>query len=130
MVLPALERGEYKVRRSVKIGKRPGGSNHIIDVLAEKDGRQILISVKWQEVSGTAEQKIPFEVICLMEAVQPAGGKGQRKYARAYLVLGGPGWTLRRFYVSGGLQPYIAHGGLVAIVTLEQFVKMANRGSL
>jgi hypothetical protein len=39
-----------------------------LDAVAEKDERQILISVKWQQVSGTAEQKVPFEVICLVEA--------------------------------------------------------------
>jgi len=26
----------------------------------------ILISLKWQQSSGTAEQKVPFEVICLV----------------------------------------------------------------
>ena len=34
-----------------------------------KNGRQFLVSVKWQQVSGTAEQKVPFEVICLVEPV-------------------------------------------------------------
>lgn len=37
--------------------------------------------MKWQQVSGTAEQKVPFEVICLMEAVATGA------YQKAYLVL-------------------------------------------
>jgi len=43
-----------------------------------------LISMKWQQVSGTAEQKVPFEVICLIEALKNNGGR----YSKAYLVLG------------------------------------------
>jgi hypothetical protein len=42
------------------------------------------VSLKWQQVGGTAEQKVPFEVMCLADAVR-AG--------HAYLVLGGDGWT-------------------------------------
>jgi hypothetical protein len=36
---------------------------HFVDVIAEKDGKRFLVSLKWQQVSGTAEQKVPFEVI-------------------------------------------------------------------
>ncbi len=34
--------------------ERFGISSHVVDAVAEKDGKQILISVKWQQVSGTA----------------------------------------------------------------------------
>ena len=47
---------------------RPG--RHMVDAVVEKDGRKFLLSVKWQQVSGTAEQKVPFEVICLIEAME------------------------------------------------------------
>ena len=69
MILPSLERGGYNHQVRVKIGQRLGCGAHFVDVIAEKDGQRFLISSKWQQSGGTAEQKIPFEVICLVEAV-------------------------------------------------------------
>ncbi|WP_139276661.1 PD-(D/E)XK nuclease superfamily protein [Spirulina major] len=65
MVLPSLDLGGYRYETQVNIGHRPGGGKHYVDVVAAKDEAMILISLKWQQVSGTAEQKVPFEVICL-----------------------------------------------------------------
>lgn len=124
MVIPALEGGGYAVRKHAVVGKRLGGGKHVVDVLAEKDGRRLIVSLKWQQVSGTAEQKVPFELICLEHALE-AGG-----YERAYLVLGGEGWKLRNFYTSGGLENYLRLSGRIRIITLEAFVATANRGGL
>jgi len=49
---------------------------------------------------------------------------------RAYLVLGGPGWRLRGYFTSGALQEHLVHAGLVRVVTLEEFVAVANAGKL
>src|SRR6266545_5469158 len=124
MLLPALEQGGYSYRVQAKLGRRFGIGSHVVDAVAEKDERQILISVKWQQVSGTAEQKVPFEVICLLEAVESG------PYHKAYLVLGGEGWTLRDFYTSKGLAKYLAYDKSVEIMTLEAFVARANSGKL
>lgn len=127
MVIPALNAGGYRSTKQVLIGKRPGGGKHIIDVLAENDaGKSFLVSVKWQQVSGTAEQKVPFEAICLADAMRTSAGR----HTAAYLVLGGEGWTLRHWYTTGGLDLHLRHGHLVKIVTLEAFVAAANRGLL
>jgi hypothetical protein len=124
MILPALERGGYTHRPQVAIGNRLGRGKHVVDAIAEKDGRQFLISVKWQQVTGTAEQKVPFEVICLLEALDGS------PYSKAYLVLGGEGWKLRSFYVDGGLKKYLPIEGRIEIVTLEGFVARANSARL
>ena len=124
MVMPALIRGGYEVRRQVIIEDRPGGGTHKVDAVASKNNRHFLISLKWQQVSGTAEQKVPFEVICLSNAVRTGN------YDKAYLVLGGEGWTLRDFFTSGGLQDHLKDIDLVRIVTLENFVALANEGTL
>jgi hypothetical protein len=87
-------------------------------VVANRGDRNVLISLKWQQVGGTAEQKVPFEVICLMDAMDQ-----NPNYQKAYLVLGGEGWTLRDFYISGDLQQYIPYGDRVEIVTLERFIR-------
>ena len=69
MVLPALEQGGYTWRAQVKTGAAAWVRRHFVDAVAEKDDLKYLVSVKWQQVSGTAEQKVPFEVICLAEAM-------------------------------------------------------------
>ncbi len=123
-MLPALDQGKYSWKAQVNIGQRLGCGRHNVDVVAEKDGRRLLVSMKWQQVSGTAEQKVPFEVICLLDALSSG------EYSKAYLVLGGGGWKLRDFYTSGGLQNYLNHADRVEILTLESFVAKANQGRL
>jgi len=80
--------------------------------------------MKWQQVSGTAEQKVPFEVICLADAIR------QGTFQKAYLVLGGEGWKLRNFYIGGGLKSYLVDAEKVEILTLEAFVGRSNQGRL
>ena len=138
MILPALTRGGYTYKTGQKIGKRLGGGVHKVDVIAEKEGKRYLVSLKWQQAGGTAEQKIPFEVICLAEAVHDG-------FDGAFLVLGGvdsapgdrsikkkatPGWKLRNFYTGGGLKSHLVHADKVDIMTLEAFVAKANQGRL
>jgi hypothetical protein len=95
-----------------------------VDAIATKEGRKVLISLKWQQVSGTAEQKVPFEIICLLEALESG------EHEKAYLVLGGEGWTLRDFYTSGGLKRFLVNSEKVEVLTLEGFVGRANQGKL
>lgn len=127
MIVPALRGGGYVVYVQQHIGDRLGGNRrHLIDVIAEDhDGKRLLVSLKWQQVGGTAEQKVPFEVMCLADAVI-----GSSEFTKAYLVLGGEGWTLRDFFTKGGLAAHLIHADKVNIVTLENFVAKANRGDL
>jgi hypothetical protein len=126
MVLPALERGGYEYFKQVDIGERLGGGKHMVDLVAyDEGGRGFLVSLKWQQSSGTAEQKVPFEAMCLIDAVL----KEPDRYEKAYLVLGGPAWTLREFYTSK-LLPFLRHEDKLAILNLEMFVARANRGEL
>ena len=127
MVLPALERGGYEYFRQVDIGERLGGGKHIVDLVAyNEDGKGYLISLKWQQTSGTAEQKVPYEAMCLVQAVL----EEPERYCKAYLVLGGTAWTLRDFYTDGGLKAFLRHDDLLSIVNLETFVARANKGTL
>jgi hypothetical protein len=124
MILPALKRGGYTYLTQQQIGQRFGGGKHFVDVVAEKEGKKYLVSLKWQQVSGTAEQKVPFEVICLADAIVDG------TFTKAYLVLGGEGWKLRTFYAGGGLKEQLVHADKVEILTLEGFVALANQGKL
>lgn len=132
MLLPALKKGGYAALSQYCVGEKLNGRKHIVDYLVEKDGQRVLVSKKWQQSGGTAEEKVPYEVICLMNACKNG-------YNRAFLVLGGTdadsekgttGWTLRQFYVDGGLSEFINYKSVVRIVTLEQFVSLANQGKL
>lgn len=124
MILPALDRGGYQWRVQAETGTRPGGRKHQADVMAVRAERRVMISLKWQQTSGTAEQKVPFEVMCLADAVRSNAAD------TAYLVLGGDGWTLRDYYVSGALAEHLIHARLVNVVTLEAFVRLANNAQL
>ena len=124
MVLPALERGGYQCEKQVNVGVRCGGGTHKADAIARAGTDEILVSLKWQQTGGTAEQKVPFEVMCLADAVR-AG-----KATRAYLVLGGDGWSLRDYYTSGALADHLIYAKLVRVVTLEAFIRVANNGEL
>jgi hypothetical protein len=124
MILPALEMGGYVYETQVRIGTRIGGGSHVVDLIAKKRDATFLISLKWQQVSGTTEQKVPFEVICLEEALNTG------KFEKAYVVLGGDGWKLRTFYAAGGLNQYLRLSGKVVISTLESFIARANTGKL
>jgi hypothetical protein len=124
MVLPALARGGYAHRKQVIVGSRPGGGRHKVDLTAEKSGDEFLISMKWQQTSGTAEQKVPFEIICLAEVIREIPS-----YKRGYMVLAGPGWTLRDYYVEK-IQQHLVGTEAVKVLSLEAFVALANEGKL
>lgn len=124
MVLPALTRGGYVATSQVLVGTRCGGGVHKVDAVATRGDDAFLISLKWQQTSGTAEQKVPFEVMCLADAVRAGHGR------RAYLVLGGDGWKLRDYYTSGAMSAHLVHSGLVQVVTLEAFIRIANNSQL
>src|SRR3989337_4343471 len=124
MVLPALRQGSYQYQTQVRIGQRLGGGRHVIDVVAtDRNGLGYLISLKWQQVSGTAEQKVPFEVICLADAVASSEGN----YSIGYVVLGGDGWKLRGFYTSGLLVRYLRNIESVTVMTLEALDRKSTR---
>jgi len=127
MIIPSLEHGGYTYEKQYNIGTRLGGGRHVVDVLAkDSEENKIIISLKWQQVSGTAEQKVPFEAMCLAETILSS----QDAYKKAYLVLGGEGWRLRDFYTGGGLDKHLSYSNLVDIVTLEGFIAKANQGEL
>ena len=55
MILPALDQGNYSYDIQVNTGRRLGCGQHLVDIVARKDGAPFLVSMKWQQVSGTAE---------------------------------------------------------------------------
>lgn len=129
----ALKQAGFTTAHQVLAGTRPNGGRHYVDVVARKDGRNLLVSLKWQQAGGTAEQKIPYEVICLAEAIaQSAKAERQEnRFSKALLVLGGDGWTLKEWYLSGELKRHLpAAGAVVQIHSHESFLKALAAGEL
>jgi hypothetical protein len=123
---PTLEKNGYKCWMQQIIGISIKGRNHRVDVLVETSNGLVPVSVKWQQVSGTAEEKVPYEVIKLIHAIKASNGR----FPYAYLVLAGTGWTMKDFYLKHGLRDYIRDYALVRLVSLEEFITLANRKAL
>lgn len=77
----------------VNIGLKRNGGKHYVDILLNNEE---LISLKYQQVEGTAEEKIPFEFMKLQHAVDDYGYKG------ATIVISGPdsAWKWKEYYLS------------------------------
>ncbi|MCG3771062.1 MAG: hypothetical protein JW384_02242 [Nitrosomonadaceae bacterium] len=123
----ALRNGGYTAHDPKMVIRLEGEQQNVsITVATDGAGRAVPIQLRGQDGSGTAEQKVPFYLICLAQAVRESNGR----FEKAYLVLVGDGWTLRDFYVNGGLNKHLVWDDLVEIVTLETFLDLANRGQL
>ncbi|MDP0491883.1 MAG: hypothetical protein Q7Q71_12615 [Verrucomicrobiota bacterium JB023] len=126
IVKRALIHGGYQVEEQVPVGQRPNGSKHLIDLVAKRGDEAFLISLKWQQSAGTAEQKVPYEVICLSKALE----QSKEQYDKAYLVLGGDGWTLKEFYLGPELAKHLKLERPVQVTSLEAFIFQASKKTL
>ena len=57
MILPALDQGGYTYETQVNLGKRLGIGKHVVDAVAHTNGRNILISLKWQQVQARRNRR-------------------------------------------------------------------------
>ena len=62
------------VEEQVNIGLRPTGGAHNTDLIVDEE---VIVSLKYQDVAGTAEEKIPYEQMCLQHACETYGYKKQ-----------------------------------------------------
>ena len=69
------------IAEQVNIGNKFGNHKHIVDILVNS---KIIVSVKLQNVGGTAEEKVGYEMYALDKS----------SYEKAFIICGGPGWTL------------------------------------
>ena len=81
----------YDTNQHALVGIKPGGGRHVVDwELTDRNDpdRRGLVSCKYQGTSGTAEEKIAYEVIKLLHAMDM-----NPIYKHAWLVMGGTGWS-------------------------------------
>lgn len=107
----------HKFQSQVMVGTKRNGGKHYCDIVL--NGEE-LISLKYQRVQGTAEEKIPFEFMKLQDAVDDHG------YKSATIVLAGPdkAWKWKDYYLSEefGAKMRIIYPN-VRIISHNQFVE-------
>lgn len=85
------QRHGFVARSQQIVGGKPGGGQHRVDweLIALADAnRRGLVSCKFQNKQGTAEEKIVYEVIKLLYAMEQ-----DARYAHGWLAIGGIGWS-------------------------------------
>lgn len=102
--------------------------NFIIDgvIIDSTTEERIGLSAKWQQVSGTAEEKVALEFIRLMLLIE------QGYLDRAYIVLGGDGWTLKDFFTSQEFKNLFAPSSKDRVFVVEEhvFLEKARKRTL
>lgn len=116
------ERNELTAVSQATIGEKPGGGKHRVDweIYRNTDPSfRGLISCKFQGTSGTAEEKIAYEVIKLLHAM-----KIDPRYKKSWIIMGGDGWsTGMRSFVKNHLPEWIpSMNEKVEILTTDQLL--------
>lgn len=104
------------------IGEKPGGGKHRVDwEIYKKSDENFrgLISCKFQKTSGTAEEKIAYEVIKLLHAM-----KSDIRFKKSWIIMGGDGWSagIREFTNNHLIEWIPAMAGKVYILTTDQLI--------
>ena len=126
------------VKYQVNVGKKRNNGVHIVDVMIggetyipKNNKRPIsnhkggqLVSLKYQQVLGTAEEKVPFEVMKLQDAIDDYG------YESALIVLcGDTGWSWKKEYLSERFKKRMKLlGPDVNIISQEEFLEKYSKG--
>jgi|TARA_B100000035_G_C20582392_1_gene371673 hypothetical protein len=111
------EFSDHKVESQVMVGAKRNGGKHYCDIVINDDE---LISLKYQRVQGTAEEKIPFEFMKLQHAIDDHG------YKSATIVVAGPdkAWKWKDYYLSDDFRAkMMSIYPDVRIINHDQFVQ-------
>jgi len=124
MIAAALGFNNYRFEKQVYIGQQLFGNRYKADFIVNDK----IISLKWQQVSGTAEQKIIYEIATLIKIIDGSGGR----FTKAYIVYGGNGFSpgalnYMQHNMNVGL---LIHGDLVFIESLNDFIARINQHNL
>jgi hypothetical protein len=118
----------------VIVGQKRNGGEHVVDLLINGEVKYnkgfkrpislhrggVLVSLKYQNVGGTAEEKIPFEFMKLHHTCIDFG------YESAILVLAGPdkAWKWKKYYLSEQFRNDMKQiYPTVCIISHEQFAE-------
>lgn len=120
-----LEDSGWAVSSQYIAGYRLGKtSRHKVDLYAAKSRKDILISCKYQDVPGTASDKLFYEYACLLKAVEEC------LIDRAFMVLFGEHLKQANMFASQEVGKYLRLSPKVCVCDFEVFTKMVNRDTL
>jgi hypothetical protein len=118
-ILNALKAAGYEpFTQTIEVRPFGGHRTNSYEVF-ERGGRTFAVTLKWQAIRGTADRKIPYEVIVLSEMIANGEIDG------AYLLIGGKGWApqLRDAYTAGVLKKWIKYPANLVIMEVGDFLK-------
>ena len=118
----SCEKNNLGAIAQANVGEKPGGGRHRVDwEIYQQDNPNLrgLISCKFQSTSGTAEEKIAYEVIKLLHAM-----KTDSRFKKSWIIMGGDGWSLgMKKFVNDHLSEWIpAMKDNVEILTTDQLL--------
>jgi len=118
----SCEKNGLEAISQTNIGTKPGGGKHRVDweIIDKKDpNSRGLISCKYQGTSGTAEEKMAYEVIKLLYTM-----KVDSRYKKSWIIMGGEGWsTGMREFIKNHLSEWIpGMRDKVEILTTDQLI--------
>ena len=93
-----------------------------------KSPEKVIISCKWQQVAGTAEQKLLYEIATLIKIIK----ESNNTVRKAYVVLGGHGFRREttEYFFSQRHREVLKDGELVEILSMEDMVAKINKREL
>jgi hypothetical protein len=118
----SCEKNNLEAVSQANIGIKPGGGKHRVDweIIDKSDpNSRGLISCKYQGTSGTAEEKMAYEVIKLLYTM-----KLDSRYKKSWIIMGGEGWsTGMREFIKNHLSDWIpSMRDKVEIITTDQLI--------
>ncbi len=118
----SCEKNNLEAISQATIGTKPGGGKHRVDweIFDKQDPESRgLISCKYQGTSGTAEEKMAYEVIKLLYTM-----KTDTRYKKSWIIMGGEGWSIgMREFIKNHLSEWIPEmGGRISILTTDQLI--------
>ena len=118
----SCEKNNLEAISQATIGTKPGGGKHRVDweIIDKQDpNSRGLISCKYQGTSGTAEEKMAYEVIKLLYTM-----KIDNRYKKSWIIMGGEGWSIgMREFIKNHLSEWIPQmNDKVIVLTTDQLI--------
>ena len=123
MIESLLEFNHYDYKKQVFIGKQLFNNRYKADFVID---HSIIVSLKWQQVAGTAEQKVIYEIASLIKIIE------NDNFKKAYVVIGGNGFSqnAKEYLFSQEHRNILKHGDLVENIGVEDFIARLNNHNL
>jgi len=118
----SCRKNDMSAASQISIGEKPGGGKHRVDwELTSNVDENVkgLVSCKFQKSSGTAEEKIAYEVIKLLHAMDV-----DSRYKHSWIVMGGNGWSsgIRKFATQELVKWVPSMRGKVTFLTTDELM--------